>query len=98
MEGAGRFPNFTGLQTKLLTMDKNEILTRVKEVVSAVLKIESSEITDDSNFIFDLGADSMQSVELVAGFEEEFDVELDQDKALEVQNIGDAVNFIAGYL
>jgi acyl carrier protein len=79
-------------------MDKNEILTRVKEVVSAVLKIESSEITDDSNFIFDLGADSMQSVELVAGFEEEFDIELDQDKALEVQNIDDAVNFIAGYL
>jgi acyl carrier protein len=40
----------------------------------------------------------MQSVELVAGFEEEFDIEMDQDKALEVQNIDDAVNFIAGYL
>lgn len=79
-------------------MDKNEILTRVKDVVSTVLKVESSEITDDSNFIFDLGADSMQSVELVAGFEEEFDIEMDQDKALEVQTIDDAVNFIAGYL
>ncbi len=76
-------------------MDKNEILTRVKGVVSAVLKTDSSEITDDSNFVFDLGADSMQSVELVAGFEEEFDIEMDQDKALEVQNIDDAVNFIA---
>ena len=79
-------------------MDKNEILTRVKGVVSAVLKIESAEISDDANFVFDLGADSMQSVELVAGFEEEFDIELDQDKALEVQNISDAVNFIAEYL
>jgi len=79
-------------------MDKNEILTRVKDVVSTVLKVESSEITDDSNFIFDLGADSMQSVELVAGFEEEFDIEMDQDKALEIQTIDDAVNFIAGYL
>jgi len=79
-------------------MDKNEILTRVKGVVSSVLKIESAEISDDANFVFDLGADSMQSVELVAGFEEEFDIELDQDKALEVQNIGDAVNFIAEYL
>ena len=78
-------------------MDKNEILTRVKGVVSAVLKVESSEITDDANFVFDLGADSMQSVELVAGFEEEFDIEMDQDKALEVQNIDDAVNFIAEY-
>ena len=79
-------------------MDKNEILTRVKDVVSTVLKVENSEITDDSNFIFDLGADSMQSVELVAGFEEEFDIEMDQDKALEIQTIDDAVNFIAGYL
>ena len=79
-------------------MEKNEILTRVKEVVSSIIKVESSEITDDANFIFDLGADSMQSVELVAGFEEAFDVELDQDKALEIQNIDDAVNFIAEYL
>ena len=79
-------------------MENNEILTRVKDVVSNVLKVESSEITDDSNFIFDLGADSMQSVELVAGFEEEFDVELDQDKALEVQSIQDAVNFISTYV
>ena len=79
-------------------MDKNEILTRVKEVVSSVLKTDPSEITDDSNFVFDLGADSMQSVELVAGFEEEFDIEMDQDKALEVQNIDDAVNFIAEYM
>ena len=79
-------------------MEKNEILTRVKEVVSSVIKVESSEITDNANFIFDLGADSMQSVELVAGFEEAFDIEMDQDKALEIQNIDDAVNFIAEYI
>jgi acyl carrier protein len=79
-------------------MEKNEILTRVKDVVSNVLKSDPSEITDDSNFIFDLGADSMQSVELVAGFEEEFDIEMDQDKALEIQTIDDAANFIAEYL
>lgn len=79
-------------------MEKNEILTRVKDVVSNVLKTDPSEITDDANFIFDLGADSMQSVELVAGFEEEFDIEMDQDKALEIQTIEDAADFIAGYL
>ena len=78
-------------------MEKNEILMRVKNVVSNVLKIEPSEITDDANFVFDLGADSLQSVELVAGFEEEFDIEMDQDRALEVQNIDDAVNFITEY-
>ena len=79
-------------------MENNEILTRVKEVVSNVLGLESSEITDDANFIFDLGADSMQSLELVAGFEEAFNIEMDQDKALEIQTIGDAVNFISEYL
>ncbi|MEA3463263.1 MAG: acyl carrier protein [Bacteroidota bacterium] len=79
-------------------MEKNEILTRVKDVVSNVLKTDPGEISDDSNFIFDLGADSMQSVELVAGFEEEFDIEMDQDKALEIQTIDDAANFIAEYL
>lgn len=79
-------------------MEKNEILMRVKNVVSNVLKIEPSEITDDANFVFDLGADSLQSVELVAGFEEEFDIEMDQDRALEVQTIDDAVNFITEYL
>ena len=79
-------------------MEKSEILTRVKDVVSTVLKVDNTEITDDSNFIFDLGADSMQSVELVAGFEEEFDIEMDQDKALEIQSIEDAVNFIAEYV
>ena len=79
-------------------MERNEILTRVKDVVGNVLKVENSEITDESNFIFDLGADSMQSVELVAGFEEEFDIEMDEDRALEVQSIEDAVNFIAEYV
>jgi acyl carrier protein len=79
-------------------MEKNDILTRVKEVVSHVLKLDPSEITDNANFVFDLGADSLQSVELVAGFEEEFDIEMDQDKSLEIQNIDDAVEFIAQYL
>lgn len=79
-------------------MNRNEILTRVKDVVSNVLKMDPSEITDDANFIFDLGADSMQSIELVAGFEEEFGIEMDQEKALEIQNIDDAVNFISQHL
>jgi acyl carrier protein len=79
-------------------MERSEIQTRVKEVVGKVLEMDPSEIADDANFIFDLGADSMQSLELVAGFEEEFNIELDEDKALEVQNIDDAVDFVAGYL
>ena len=79
-------------------MDRAEIQQRVKKVVGKVLKMDESEIADDANFIFDLGADSMQSLELVAGFDEEFEIEMDQDKALEIQSISDAVDFIAGYL
>ena len=79
-------------------MEKSEILVRVKDVVSNVLSLDIAEVTDEANFVFDLGADSLQSVELVAGFEEEFDIEMDQDKALEIQNIDDAVIFISEYL
>ena len=79
-------------------MEITEIKTRVKKAVANVLEMDQTEIADDANFIFDLGADSMQSLELVAGFEEEFDVELDEDKALEVQNLEDAVDFIASSL
>lgn len=79
-------------------MEQNEIQERVKKVVAAVLEMEITEISNDANFIFDLGADSMQSVQLVAGFEEEFDIEMDEDKALSVQTIADAVVFIGGYL
>lgn len=79
-------------------MEKQEIQTKVKQVVARVLKMDETAITDDANLIFDLGADSMQSLELVAGFEEEFGIEMDQDRALEVQSIDGAVEFIEEYL
>ena len=79
-------------------MEKSEVQTRVKKAIARVLKIDEAEIADDANFIFDLGADSMQSLELVAAFEEEFEIEMDEDKALEVQTVSDAVEYIAGYL
>jgi len=79
-------------------MEKQEVQARVKQVVARVLKMDEGTIADEANFIFDLGADSMQSLELVAGFEEEFDIEMDQDKALEIQSIDGAVEFIEGYV
>lgn len=79
-------------------MEKVEVQGKVKQVIASVLKIKDSEITDEANFIFDLGADSLQSIELIAGFEEEFDIEMEEDKALEIQTVSDAVSFIEGYL
>ncbi len=79
-------------------MNNNDIQERVKKAISRVLKMTASEISDDANFIFDLGADSMQSMELVAALEEEFDIEMDEDKALEVQSVSDAVTFIKSHI
>ena len=79
-------------------MELEKVKQKTKKVVAGVLKIDESEITDDANFIFDLGADSMQSMLLIAAFEEEFDIEMDVEKAQEVQSIGGAVEFISGYL
>lgn len=79
-------------------MEHSEIQSRVKKVISKVLKIDEENIADDANFIFDLGADSLQSLELVAAFEEEFQIEMEEDKALEVQTVSDAVKFISQYL
>ncbi|MBN2417319.1 acyl carrier protein [bacterium] len=79
-------------------MKHSEIQSRVKKVISEIIEIDAASIPDNANFIFDLGADSVQSVSLVAAFEEEFDIEMDEDKALEIQTVSDAVEFIAGYL
>ncbi len=79
-------------------MEKAEIVKRVEKIVAQVLKVELKDIRLESNFSFDLGADSMSSVALVAALEEEFDVEMDEEKAREVQTVGDAAEFIAQYL
>ena len=67
---------------------------RVKKVVAQQLKVDLEEIKDDSDFVNDLGADSMASIELVAAFEAEFDIEMDEDAALSVKTVGKAVEFI----
>ncbi len=79
-------------------MSTHEVQSRVKKVIGNVLKINTTEIGDEANFIFDLGADSMQSMELVAAFEEEFNIEMDEDKALNVQTVSAAADFIAAQL
>jgi acyl carrier protein len=79
-------------------MIREELLSRIKSVIARVLKIKESEIGDEANFVFDLGADSRQSLELVAAFEEEFDIQLDEEGALEIQTVASAVDFISRYV
>lgn len=79
-------------------MNKGEIQDRVVRVVCKVLNVDPEMVQPDSHFVFDLGAESTQSVELVAAFEGEFNIEMDEESALGVKTVGDAVDFIAGYV
>ena len=79
-------------------MQKDEIQQRVVKVVSNVLKVDPSMVEVDSNFVFDLGAESTQSIQLVAAFEEEFNIEMDNEAALSIQTVGGAVEFVSQYV
>ena len=68
---------------------------RIKVVTARVLKLDPDEIKPEHSFTVDLGAESVQSVELVAMFEEEFGIEMDEDAALSVESVGKAVEYIA---
>lgn len=67
---------------------------RVKQVVARILRVDPGRLKPEARFVEDLGADSMQSVELVAAFEEEFDIEMEEEAALAVKTVGKAVEFI----
>jgi len=67
---------------------------RVKTLTAQVLKLSPDEIKPEDSFTEDLGAESVQSIELVAMFEEEFGIEMDEDAALSVETVEKAVEFI----
>ena len=75
-------------------MSKEEILQKVCSIVSEQLSVESTEVKSDSNFQNDLGADSLDTVELVMAFEEEFDIEIPDEAAEGIATVEDAVKFI----
>jgi len=79
-------------------MQIEEVNSRVKKVIAEVLGKNLTEISDNANFVTDLGASSLQSIRLIAGFEEEFDIDMDEDKSLQVQTVSGAVSFINSYL
>ena len=67
---------------------------RVKKIVTEHLGVEADKVTEDAAFIDDLGADSLDIVELVMAFEEEFGVEIPDDAAEKISTVGDATKFI----
>ena len=67
---------------------------RVKKIVVEHLGVEEDKVTPDASFIDDLGADSLDIVELVMAFEEEFGVEITDDAAEKINTVGDAIKYI----
>lgn len=72
----------------------SEVENKVKEIVAEHLSVDGEKITPDAKFIDDLGADSLDQVELVMAFEEEFGCEIPDDAAEKIVTLKDAVDFI----
>ena len=72
----------------------SDVVDRVKKIVVEHLSVEESSISDTSSFIDDLGADSLDTVELVMAFEEEFGSEISDSEAEKILTVGDAIKFI----
>tara|TARA_B100000131_G_C18084107_1_gene599397 strand:- start:109 stop:345 length:237 start_codon:yes stop_codon:yes gene_type:complete len=69
-------------------------LTKIKEIIIDKLGVEENKITSDARFIEDLGADSLDTVELIMQFEEEFDIEISDEDAEKLNTVGNSIDYI----
>lgn len=74
----------------------NEVSERVKMVVAGHLGVDVGKVVEEANFITDLGADSLEAVELIMTLEETFGVEINDAAARKIETVGDAISFIKG--
>jgi acyl carrier protein len=79
-------------------MTRDEVSQRVKKVTARELNLNADNVKESDQFAVELGADSLKSIELVAAFEEEFNVSVNEEEALKVQSIGAAIDFFANLL
>ena len=71
---------------------------RIKEIIVEQLGVEEDQITPDASFIDDLGADSLDTVELVMAFEEEFDIEIPDEDAEKIRTVRDVTDYLNAHL
>jgi acyl carrier protein len=71
-----------------------DIEAKVKEIITEQLGVDPAEVTPNASFVNDLGADSLDTVELVMALEEEFGMEIPDEEAEKIQSVGDAINYI----
>ncbi len=72
----------------------SDVADRIKKIVIEHLDVDADKVSEKASFIDDLGADSLDNVELVMAFEEEFGVEIPDDAAETIQTVGDAISFV----
>ena len=72
----------------------SDIASKVKAIIVDKLGVDESEVVNDASFTNDLGADSLDTVELIMEFEKEFDIQIPDDKAEAIATVGDAITFI----
>ena len=72
----------------------SEVAEKVKDIIVDKLNVEKSEVTNEASFTNDLGADSLDTVELIMEFEKEFDLQIPDDQAEKITNVGEAVAYI----
>jgi len=72
------------------------INARVKEIIANELGVEIEKVTDEASFVDDLGADSLDTVELVMAFEEEFEIEIPDEDAERMLTVGEAIKYLEG--
>ena len=72
----------------------SDTAAKVKEIIANELGVEIEKVTDDASFVEDLGADSLDTVELVMAFEEEFSIEIPDEDAEKMQSVGDAIRYL----
>ncbi len=73
-----------------------EIADKVKQIIVDKLGVDESEVTNEASFTNDLGADSLDTVELIMEFEKEFDVSIPDEQAENIQTVGQAVEYLEG--
>ena len=74
--------------------NRMESMDRIKKIIVDQLGVDESKITENSSFVDDLGADSLDIVELIMAFEEEFDIEIPDEDAEKMKTVGDAVRYL----
>lgn len=82
------------MENKVVALTKEEIREKVVKIVSEQMGVDEGEITDDTSFVNDLNADSLDTVELVMEFEDQFELSIPDEEAEKIQTVGAAVEYI----